>query len=239
MRVLLAAGDATLGATLARGLLHENVDVAIERSAAAAKDRALSEHFDALVIDADLPAGGGDLCRALRRSGSGVPTVMLIDGGSFADRVRARSLDADAYLTKPVGIRELLAELRARKAASLVLDLTSERMTIADLTIDMSLRGVFRAGQRIDLTSKEFALLQILARNPGTIVDRQTIATHVWGGGRNAGGNVLEVLVRRLRRKIDDAHELKLVQTLRGKGYRLTTGPRSSESAVSADVASQ
>jgi two-component system copper resistance phosphate regulon response regulator CusR len=237
MRVLLAAGDATLGATLARGLLHENVDVAIERSAAAARDRALSEHFDALVIDADLPAGGGDLCRAIRRSGSGVPTVMLIDGDSFADRVRARTSGADAYLMKPVGIRELLAELRARKAASLVLDLTSERLTIADLTVDASLRSVVRAGQRIDLTAKEFALLQILARHPGTLVDRATIATHVWGTGSNAGGNVLEVLVRRLRRKIDDGHELKLIQTLRGKGYRLTTGSRSSQPVASADVA--
>ena len=235
MRVLLAAGDATPGATLARGLLHENVDVVIERSAASAKERALREHFDVLVVDGDLPAGGGDLCRSLRRMGAGIPTIMLIEPGSMADRLRARTAEADAYLVKPVALRALLSELHARKVARPT-DAV-ERVNVADLTVDTRARWVTRGGRRIDLTRKEFALLEILAGQPGALVDRATIAAHVWGNSTHAAGNVLEVLVRRLRRKIDDGHELKLIETMRGKGYRLINSPpQGASTAASADL---
>lgn len=221
MHVLVAAADAGFGGMLARGLLQQNVDVAIERSVPEARERVLAETFDAVIVDSVLPGGGGaELCRALRRLGATVPTIMLIDVDSIADRVRARGSDADAYLPKPVSISTLLSELQARKASRPV-EAAASRLTAGDLVIDLWSRGVVRRGRRFDLTPKEFALLEILARRPGTIVDRDTIVEHVWRDERPGTANVLEVLVRRLRQKIDDGDTRELIQTHRGKGYRL------------------
>jgi len=220
MRALLAVADATLGAALARGLLHAGIDVAIETSYAEARVRATGERFDAVVFDAAFPGGGSELCRELRRRGDSVSIIMLTDADSIADRVRARDACADTYLAKPVSARELLDHLRAPRLQNPP-DAASDRVVVADLVIDVPSRVVWRAEQRIRLTRKEFALLQILARHGGRPVDRPTIIAHVWSEGIPSQTNIVDVLVGRLRRKIDVGHEQPLVQTHRGVGYRL------------------
>ena len=236
MRVLLVTADAAMGATLARGLLQQNVDVVIERGLAEAKDRAFTQAFDALVVDGTL-LGAAELCRSLRRLGAVVPTIMLIDAESATDRLRARAFDADAYIRKPVAMPELLSELRAGQASRSV-NVPPDRVTVADLVIDMRLRAVYRDGRRIDLTMKESALLEILARRVGTLVDRATIVAHVWGEHTSPANNVLEVLVRRLRQKLDGGQGSSLIQTQRGRGYRLAD-PRGAEGRASAQVEAQ
>jgi two-component system copper resistance phosphate regulon response regulator CusR len=220
MRALLAIADPAQGATLARGLLEQGIDVAIGTNFTDARTRALGERFDALVVDAALPGGGVELWRDLWRRGIDVAVIMLTDTDSLADRVRARDAAADAYLTKPVAVRDLVAQLTATERRR-PFDVSSDCVRTADLEIDLRLRTVYRAGRQIDLTRKEFALLEILARSPGQTVSRAAIAAHVWHDDAVARSNLLEVLVRRLRRKIDDGHDTKLVRTLRSSGYQL------------------
>jgi two-component system copper resistance phosphate regulon response regulator CusR len=226
MRTLLAVADATLGATLARGLLDEGIDVAVETSLVPARDSALHQAFDALIIDIALPGGGVELCRELWRRRIEIPIVLLTDADSMAERIRARDANAAACIGKPVKIRELVAQLRTPRRPGIEArsSSSSDRIVVEDLDVDVRSRAVHRAGRRIRLTPKEFALLEILVRHAGRVVDRPTIIAHVWGGTSPVESNMLEVLVRRLRRKIDDPYEWKLIRTVRAAGYLL--GPR-------------
>ena len=138
---------------------------------------------------------------------------------AIVDRVKALDLGADDYLTKPFAFRELIARLRAlsrRRPTPL-----PEKVAIADLEVDLRSHRVRRGGRRIDLTAKEFALLEFLVRHQDQVVDRATITAHVWDENHDPFTNVLEVLVRRLRLKIDDGFPVRLIHTLRGSGYRV------------------
>ena len=178
--------------------------------------------FDVIILDVMLPGGDGfTLCETLRKRGIGTPVLMLTARDTVDDRVSGLDAGADDYLTKPFAFRELVARIHAlarRRPTPL-----PELVTIEDLEVDLRGHRVKRGGRVIDLTAKEFALLEMLVRHHNQVVDRAAISAHVWDENHDPFTNVLEVLVRRLRRKIDDGFKVKIIHTLRGAGYRLGT----------------
>jgi DNA-binding response OmpR family regulator len=222
MRVLVVEDDPQLAAVLESGLSEHGFQVAREGTFASGRSRATLGAFDVIVLDVMLPGGNGfDLCRALRERSVGTPVLMLTARDTVDDRVRGLDSGADDYLTKPFAFRELVARLHAlaRRPPTPL----PEVATIADLEVDLRAHHVRRAGRDIELTAKEFALLEFFLRHAGQVVDRAAITAHVWDENHDPFTNVLEVLVRRLRRKIDDGYDVKLIHTLRGAGYRLGT----------------
>ncbi len=220
MRLLLIEDDVPLARALLTGFGDAALEVAWVADVAAARLRLAMAEFDVLVLDVLLPGGSGfDLCADLRRRGVRTPVLMLTARDAVADRVRGLELGADDYLTKPFAFPELLARVRALARRPPVL--APERVVVADLEVDLRTRAVRRAGREIVLTAKEFALLEALARRPGEVLDREAIAARVWDENHDPFTNVLDVLVGRLRRKIDGDDEQPLIQTVRGAGYRL------------------
>jgi two-component system, OmpR family, copper resistance phosphate regulon response regulator CusR len=219
--VLVVEDDPELAGLLRDGLREHRIDPTVAASFAEGRDRALAGDYDIVILDVRLPGGTGlDLCAELRRSGVGVPVLMLTALDAVDDRVRGLGAGADDYLTKPFAFRELVARLEAL-ARRRALAVTPRRLRVADLEIDLASRAVRRGGRAIDLTAKEFALLELLVRHCGEVVDRATITAHIWDTNHDPFANVLEVLVRRLRSKVDDDFEPKLITTIRGAGYRL------------------
>jgi len=220
MRVLLVEDDPELSGIIADGLTEYEIHVARESTFAAGLSRAALGAFDVIVLDVMLPGGDGfELCRQIRRRGIGTPVLMLTARDAVDDRVEGLESGADDYLTKPFAFRELVARIRAlaRRPPTPL----PETATVADLEVDLRGHRVRRGGREIELTAKEFALLEFLVRHRDQVVDRAAITAHVWDENHDPFTNVLEVLVRRLRRKIDDDFDLKLIHTLRGAGYRL------------------
>jgi len=219
MRILLIEDDPKLSAILVQGLGEEHIDATPAASIGEARERINLGRFDVIILDIMLPGGNGfDFCRELRTLGIATPILMLTARDAVDDRVRGLEAGADDYLTKPFAFRELLARVRvlARRPPTL---LPAEH-EIADLKVDLRRRQVERNGQQITLTAKEFALLEFFVLHVGEVVDRASITAHVWDENHDPFTNVLEVLVRRLRRKIDEGFEPKLIHTLRGAGYR-------------------
>lgn len=219
MRVLLAEDDARLADALRRGLRELGMEVVVARSAAEARERLLFAVHDVVVLDVMLPDGTGfDVCTFARNRGIGTPILMLTARDAIGDRVRGLEQGADDYLTKPFAFPELVARIRAlgRRSNSLL----PERVTVANMTVDLVSRQVVRAGRGIVLTAKEFALLEFFIRHQDAVVDRTAITAKVWDENHDPTSNTLEALIRRLRAKIDDACEPKLIHTIRGAGYR-------------------
>jgi two-component system copper resistance phosphate regulon response regulator CusR len=225
VRVLIVEDDLQLAGLLRDGLREHRIDPTLAASYADGRERALAGDYDVVILDVRLPGGTGfDLCVELRNRHVSTPVLMLTALDAVDDRVRGLEVGADDYLTKPFEFRELVARLRAlarRRALALQPSVTR----VADLEIDLGSRVVRRAGQPISLTAKEFALLELFSRHPGQVLDRSTITAHVWDQNHDPWANVLEVLVRRLRGKIDDGHEPKLIRTIRGAGYRFGPTP--------------
>jgi DNA-binding response OmpR family regulator len=222
MRVLVVEDDPELAGVLETGLSEHGFEIARESTFGAGRSRAVLGAFDVIVLDVMLPGGTGfELCRALRDRNVGTPVLMLTARDTVDDRVRGLDSGADDYLTKPFAFRELVARLHAlaRRPPTRL----PEVAMIADLEVDLRAHRVRRAGHDIELTAKEFALLEFFLRHAGQVVDRAAITAHVWDENHDPFTNVLEVLVRRLRRKIDDGYDVKLIHTLRGAGYRLGT----------------
>lgn len=219
MRVLVIEDNAELAAVLVKGLLEEGFNVDHEVDYRGGRERALSGSFDVILLDVMLPGGSGfDLCREIRRRDVQTPVLMLTARDSVDDRVQGLDAGADDYLTKPFAFRELIARIGAlmRRRASP----TSEIVRVGDLTVHLKSRHVERAGREIELTAKEFTLLEFFVRHQNQVLDRGSICSYVWDENHDPFTNVIEVLIRRLRRKIDDGFEPKLIQTLRGAGYR-------------------
>jgi DNA-binding response OmpR family regulator len=219
MRLLLVEDDPELSAVLDAGFREHGYDIVRERAYGPALARATKGAVDVIVLDVMLPGGTGfDLCRELRRRNVGTPVLMLTARDAVDDRVMGLDAGADDYLTKPFAFRELIARVRAlgRRRPTRV----PEVVRVADLEVDLGAHRVQRGDRLIELTAKEFALLEFFALHRGEVVDRAAITAHVWDENHDPFTNVLEVLVRRLRRKIDDAFEPKLIHTLRGAGYR-------------------
>jgi DNA-binding response OmpR family regulator len=211
--------DPDLAAIIKTGFAEHGVQTVTVANYADGKMKALLGKFDVVILDVMLPGGNGfDLCRELRARELATPILMLTARDTVDDRVAGLEVGADDYLTKPFAFRELLARVRAlarRRGAPL-----PETLKVADLEVDLQAQRVRRAGKAIELTAKEFSLLEFFVLHNGQVVDRAAITAHVWDENHDPFTNVLEVLVRRLRRKIDDDFPVKLIQTVRGSGYR-------------------
>jgi two-component system copper resistance phosphate regulon response regulator CusR len=217
--VLVVEDDPELAAILADGFGEQRIDVVVANDVSSGRERAALGTYDVMILDVMLPGGSGfDLCAHIRARGIATPILMLTARDAIDDRVRGLESGADDYLTKPFAFRELLARVRA--LARRQPTIAPQRVRVVDLDVDLDTREVRRADRPITLTAKEFALLEFFARHEGKVVDRAAIAAHVWDDNHDPFTNVLEVLVRRLRRKIDDDFEPKLIHTIRGAGYR-------------------
>lgn len=220
MRVLIVEDEAKTADYLRRGLTEQGhvVDVAVD--GIDGRHAALEGRYDVIVLDVMLPGiDGFEVLREVRRSQQ-VPIIMLTARDRIEDRVRGLQEGADDYLVKPFSFLELSARLQALSRRSRQLEATT--LTIGDLVVDLLGRKVQRAGDRIDLTAKEFSLLCALARRPGQVLSRTEIAELVWDMNFDSNTNVVDVAVKRLRAKIDGpGYPRKLVHTLRGMGYVL------------------
>jgi two-component system copper resistance phosphate regulon response regulator CusR len=208
---------------VAKGLREHSyaVDIAVDGNAALYQTEI--NDYDLILLDVLLPARDGfEVCRELRARGNATPVLMLTARATIDDRITGLDAGADDYLTKPFAFRELLARVRAllRREPRLHQDL----LQLEDLLLDAASHRVSRADREIELTAKEYALLEYLARRAGQLVSRAEIAAHVWDERFEPFSNTIEVYVNRLRKKIDEQHTVKLIHTRRGEGYIL--GPR-------------
>jgi len=218
MRILVVEDDRKLAAVLRQGLKEQGFGVDVAEDGAMGLQLALSTEYDAVVLDVLLPRHSGfDVLRDLRKRGRPVPVLMLTARSSVEDRVRGLDLGADDYLAKPFDFAELLARLRAITRRPPVAPTTV--LKLADLELDAARREVRRAGRKIELTAKEFALLAYLMRKKDTVVTRGMILDHVWDMEYDGGSNLVEVYINYLRRKVDQDSEAKLIHTVRGAGY--------------------
>jgi len=224
MRVLVVEDDLRIAEFIRKGLEEEGHAVDVAHDGDEALDWPSVVDFDVIVLDIMLPGRDGiEVCRTLRTRGVRTPILMLTARDTIDDRVAGLDSGADDYLVKPFAFAELLARLRALLRREPVLLGTT--LEVADLTLDTVTRQVSRAGQPVTLTNKEYALLEYLMRHPNQVLTRTMIAEHVWNFDFDTGTNVIDVHIRYLRRKIDDQHELKLIQTVRGAGYRISADP--------------
>jgi len=208
---------------LAKGLREQAYAVDIVTDGEEALYHASINDYDLVILDVMLPGRDGfDICREMRSAGSAVPVLMLTARDCVADRITGLNTGADDYLSKPFDFHELLARARALLRRGPVLQ--KQTIQIADLTIDTQARRVRRAGRCVELTTKEYTLLDYLARQTDRVVGRADIAEHVWDENFDPFSNLIEVYIQRLRRKIDDGHSCKLIRTIRGEGYMLTAG---------------
>jgi DNA-binding response OmpR family regulator len=221
VRILLVEDDETIADFVEKGL--REAGFAVERAADGdtGLQRALTEPYDVAIVDVMLPKlDGFGLIDALRARGVRTPVLILSARRSVDDRVRGLQAGGDDYLTKPFAFAELLARVQAliRRATG-----ASEptRLAVADLSMDLLSRRVQRGGQAIELRPREFSLLEYLLRNPGKVLSKTMILSHVWGYTFDPSTNVVDVLVSRLRDKIDRPFDRKLLQTVRGVGYVL------------------
>jgi two-component system, OmpR family, copper resistance phosphate regulon response regulator CusR len=211
--------DPALAGVLQEGLAEHDIQSVVAGTFDDGLAHGAAAALDVILLDVLLPGGSGfDLSRRLRKKGVTTPIIMLTAKDAVDDRVAGLEAGADDYLTKPFAFRELLARIRAvvRRPPALA----PEVVRVADLEVDLGQRTARRGKEPIRLTAKEFALLEFFVRHRGQVVDRAAITAHVWDENHDPFTNVLEVLVRRLRRKIDDDYDPKLIQTLRGAGYR-------------------
>ena len=221
MKILVAEDEPKIGAYLQQGLSEAGFAVERVENGSAALQRALGEAYDLLILDVMMPGlEGWEVLRRVRAAGQAVPVLFLTARDRVEDRVKGLELGADDYLVKPFAFVELLARVRTllrRGQASAV----PTRLQVADLEVDLLKRRASRGGQRIELTAKEFALLELLLRRQGEVLPKSLIASQVWDMNFDSDTNVIEVAIRRLRAKIDDGFEPKLIHTVRGMGYRL------------------
>lgn len=222
IRVLIVEDERRIAAYVKRGLEEHGYAVDVVHTGLDALYWAGSTPYDLILLDILLPAPNGlVVCRELRRQGSRVPILMLTARGAVDERVAGLDAGADDYLVKPFSLKELLARMRALTRRSDGGD-GLPVLTLADLKMDTTTRRVTRAGVEITLTAKEYAVLECFLREPERVLTREVIAEHVWNYDVHHESNVVDVYLRNLRRKIDDGRPQKLLQTVRGAGYRLT-----------------
>jgi two-component system copper resistance phosphate regulon response regulator CusR len=217
MRLLLVEDERLLAGQIQRQLEREAFAVDVVTDGATAVARA--DRYDCVLLDLGLPGtiDGMEVCRQLRAGGNQVPILMLTARDALSSRVAGLDAGADDYLVKPFAPEELAARVRAllrrpREAHPVML-------RVADLTLDTASRTAERRGQRISLTAREYAMLELLMRNAGTVLDRAAISCHVWDDNFDPASNIIDVYINRLRAKIDRDFDPKLLHTLRGQGY--------------------
>jgi DNA-binding response OmpR family regulator len=221
MRLLVVEDDRSLADLLRRGLIQERHSVDVSHDGDEGLERAESGAYDAMILDVMLPGTDGlEIARRLRAGGTDTPILMLTARDALHDRLRGFDAGADDYLSKPFAFEELLARLRAvtRRSASHIDD---DRLVVADLVLDRRAHEVTRAGKQLELTPKEFALLEYLMRHPGQVLSRTLILERVWDYGFDSFANVVDATIRRLRKVVDEGFDPPLIQTVRGVGYKI------------------
>ncbi len=221
VRVLVVEDDATIAAFVARGLREAGFTVDTARDGRTAFTMATAEPYDLAIVDLMLPELDGlSLIDQLRARDVTVPVLILTAKRSIDDRVEGLQRGGDDYLTKPFAFPELLARVQAllRRAKGRP---ESARLVVGDLTLDRLTRVVERRGRRLDLRPKEFAVLELLMRHAGTIVSKTMILSQVWGYSFDPGSNVVDVVIFRLREKVDKGFDAAMISTVRGAGYVL------------------
>jgi two-component system, OmpR family, copper resistance phosphate regulon response regulator CusR len=219
MRILVVEDEPKAGDYLRKGLTESGFVVDLARTGPDGLQLAIAEAYDLIVLDVMLPGmDGWQVVQALRKLQQ-TPVLFLTARDDVQDRVKGLELGADDYLVKPFAFAELVARIRTLLRRGPIRE--PERLQIADMEIDVMKRRVTRGGERIDLTPKEFALLHLLAKRQGEVLSRSLIASQVWDMNFDSDTNVVDVAVRRLRAKVDEAYPCKLIHTLRGMGYVL------------------
>lgn len=220
MKILIVEDEQKTGDYLKQGLSEAGFVADLARDGVDGLHLALTDDYDVVVLDVMLPRlDGWQVLREIRHKGKHMPVLFLTARDQVEDRVKGLEFGADDYLVKPFAFSELLARVRALLRRGRTNE--PELFQVADLELDLLRRRVTRAGKRIDLTAKEFALLELLLRRQGEVLPRSLIASQVWDMNFDSDTNVIEVAVRRLRAKIDDDFEPKLIRTVRGMGYVL------------------
>jgi DNA-binding response OmpR family regulator len=225
MRILVVEDESKVADALREGLEDERYDVVVERTGEGAFFRVNTETFDVVLLDLTLPGRDGlEILRALRQRRMETPVLVLTARDTLEDRVTGLDAGADDYLVKPFAFAELLARIRALVRRGRVAD--APRLAVGDLEMDLVTRKVLRAAKPVDLTVREFELLEFLMRYQGQVVSRETLARDVWKETARTTplDNVIDVHIARLRRKVDLEHNVKLIHTVRGVGFMLREG---------------
>ncbi len=221
MRILIVEDESKTGKYLCQGLSEAGFTVDLARNGADGLHLALQESYELAILDVMLPGmNGWEVLQTMRQRGVQTPAMFLTARDQIEDRVKGLELGAEDYLVKPFSFAELLARVRTilRRGRA---GTESTIVQVADLQLDLLRRRVTRGGKRIDLTAKEFGLLELLMRRHGEVLPRSLIASQVWDMNFDSDTNVIEVAMRRLRVKIDDEQDIKLIKTVRGMGYVL------------------
>ena len=220
MRILVVEDEKKIAGFIQRGLKECGFVVDVVHRGDEALEIILDNHFDAVLLDIMLPGRDGlSILRILRQRGNSVPVLILTARGEISEKVEGLDLGADDYLAKPFSIDELTARVRAltrRNSGEKLI-----RYRVQDLFLDLATRVARRGTRRIDLTTREFSLLECLMRSPGRVFTRAQLCQHVWEYHFDPESNLVDVYINRLRRKIDDGETTKLIQTVRGAGYRI------------------
>jgi len=220
MKILIVEDEPKTGDYLKQGLAEAGFVADLVRDGLDGRHQALTQDYDLVVLDVMLPGiDGWQVLRDIRAAGLRMPVLFLTARDQVEDRVKGLESGADDYLLKPFAFAELLARVRTLLRRGKGIE--AEHLRAADMELDLLRRRVTRGGRRIDLTAKEFALLELLLRRQGEVLPRSLIASQVWDMNFDSDTNVIEVAVRRLRAKIDDGFDTKLIRTVRGMGYVL------------------
>ncbi|MDD5969191.1 MAG: response regulator transcription factor [Anaerostipes sp.] len=218
MRILLVEDESDLRQIIKKRLIKDKYTVDDCQDGLEAEDYIDMTEYDGIILDGMLPGKDGlDILKEMRRKGNHTPVLMLTARDSIEDRVKGLDYGADDYLVKPFSFEELLARLRAVMRRKPVF--VSEVLTVDDLQMNLHTKDVMRNGERIELSSKEYMLLEYLMQNKNIVLSREQIQERVWGYDFEGGSNVVDVYIRYLRKKIDHENEKKLIQTVRGVGY--------------------
>ncbi|MBJ6752346.1 heavy metal response regulator transcription factor [Geomonas anaerohicana] len=218
MRILIIEDEHKAANYLKKGLTENGFSVDIANDGEDGLHLAMTEQYDLIILDVMLPIKGGwAIIQELREAGKEVPVIFLSARDAVHDRVHGLELGADDYLVKPYAFSELLARIRIILRRHPLQQ--SELLKLADLELDLVRHKARRGGQTLDLTVKEFQLLALMLRRRGEVLSRTTISEQVWGINFDSDTNVVDVAIRRLRKKVDDPFPLKLIQTIRGVGY--------------------
>jgi len=223
MRILLVEDEVKLASFIKRGLVAERYAVDIAKDGRSGLELAQTYQYDMVILDLMLPGmDGSEVLRRIRKENSSVPVLILSARDSVQDKVAHLETGADDYLTKPFAFAELLVRVKALMRRGPVNRASTIR--IGDLELDRLSQQVKRAGHRIELTSKEYALLEYLMSNAGRVLSRNMIIEHVWDQSFDGITNIVDVYIRHLRNKVDTGHEPKLLKTVRGFGYSIRQG---------------
>lgn len=225
MRVLIAEDDQVIADFVSHGLREAGYAVDVASTGPDALRKALDGGYDAAVVDVMLPGLDGlSVIEQLRAKKQQTPVLILSARHTVDDRVKGLQAGGDDYLTKPFAFAELLARLQALVRRSSAGTTEPTKLTVGNLSLDLLSRKVERGGQPLDLRPREFSLLEYLMRHPGRVLSKTMILSHVWGYNFDPGTNVVDVLVSRLRDKVDEGFDTKLIHTVRGAGYVLKVG---------------